>query len=82
MAVTETLEGDPLWVVFIDQQITRRKRYHLVCDPDDVQRYRSMWLGECLAWLETEGVDRYMLIPAEGRTLDLPNRTYVVERLE
>lgn len=39
----------------LDQEITRRKRWHYVCDPDGAVLYQSHRSGECWQWIQQEG---------------------------
>ena len=39
------------WVIWSDCQITRRKRFHLLCDPRGRQVFKSFLLGDILEQL-------------------------------
>lgn len=54
MAVEGPLEDG--WSLHCDQLITRRKRYHIVCDADRVPIYRSRLLCECIDYCRAEGL--------------------------
>tara|TARA_Y100001949_G_scaffold168387_1_gene167083 strand:- start:1119 stop:1367 length:249 start_codon:yes stop_codon:yes gene_type:complete len=81
MAKLERVSEPQGWVVWLDSQITRRKRYHLVTDPSGEIVYRSMWLGECLAWLDLNDHPVYVLRTAIGRTLELPVTNYAIRKI-
>lgn len=63
------------WAIWCDYQITRRKRYHAVKDPQGRWRFESRYLWECVEWLDAEGVPAYEM-RAGGRS-----KHYVVEVL-
>lgn len=54
-----TPEPPPGWVIWPDIEITRRKRYHMVMDPQRRVVFRSRVLLECVAYLEAEEVEAY-----------------------
>ena len=45
--------------VYSDCQITRRKRFHLVADEQDVILWKTRLWSEIIVWLEREGYQEY-----------------------
>lgn len=51
-----------MWVIHCDRQITRRKRFHSVVNPQGVVEYKSQLLGECLEYLAAQEISEYQLL--------------------
>lgn len=49
------------WVIWTDVPITRRKRYHMACNPERQIVYRSMLFSEILQFLEDESITTWHL---------------------
>lgn len=63
--VSEIPQGGTPWGIYTGQRITRRKAYHVVCDPEGNVRYRDLWLWGCVEFLASEGITAYVLRPAD-----------------
>lgn len=59
----------PLFVIALDRQITRRKFYHILTDPNGTVLYRSKRLSDMIAALEALDQHQARLDCPEGRSL-------------
>lgn len=69
------------WRLVLDQSITRRKLYHIVCDPTGAPVYRSMFVSECIAWLDASGIEEYEAEPSPVRALGATPGRYRIRKL-
>ena len=53
------------WAIVTDVRITRRKYYHFVLEPTGQHVFNSRHFWQCVEYLDGEGVEEYMLLPAE-----------------
>ena len=49
------------WAIHCDWWITRRKRYHVVVNPDGIIEWKARLLGECIEYLAAQDVFVYQL---------------------
>jgi hypothetical protein len=56
-----TVTPDGLWHVWCDEQMTRRKSFHYISDPEGRVMFRSRLFGSVVEWLDGEGVQEYTL---------------------
>lgn len=61
------------WLVRLDLQITRRKRFHDVQNPAGQTVFMHNLAGLCFHWLEAEGIEEYLI--------ETPRRVYSVKVL-
>lgn len=59
------------WTVRLDLQITKRKRFHDVQNPDGRTVFMHNLAGQCFHWLEAEGIAEYLV--------ETPRRVYSVK---
>lgn len=71
-----------MYTVGIDVVITRRKRFHIIFDPDENPVYRSRLYGEILDWLDQERVATYYVLDAESSQKRLTSHQRQDERSE
>lgn len=57
------------WTIFLDLQVTRRKFWHVLCDPSGEQTYFAAHLSEVLGWLAQREIEDYVLIANPDRSL-------------
>lgn len=50
------------WTIYTDVEITRRKRFHLIMDPDGYIVWRDRLIGPCLEWLHNESISCYWIV--------------------
>lgn len=60
------------WRIMVDVSVTRRKRYHQVWGPDGRWRFSSRLFWDCVEFLAAEGIEAYLVHPAD------PSPPYVV----
>ena len=60
----------PRWAIWCDYQITRRKRYHAVRDPDGVWCYESRIFWECVEYLDAREITEYRVVPGGRSSTD------------
>ena len=51
------------WTIHANVQITRRKTFFLVTNPQGETVYRNRWLWPCIDWLDTMEVRAYIIRP-------------------
>lgn len=60
-------DDQPLWRVFCDQQITRRKWYFIVTDPTGAVSFSSRKLTDCIDHLEAHEQEEALLELLDGQ---------------
>jgi hypothetical protein len=63
---TDEDQGPP-YTVHVDAWLTRRKRFHMICDRKGGVVFRSRWMGDVLEWLADRGATQYVIC-GEGRS--------------
>lgn len=53
MGLTGASQPSPRWAIIIDCQVTRRKRYYGVVDPDGELRFYHRRLTDCIDFLRS-----------------------------
>lgn len=53
--------------VYVDCQLTRRKRHHMVTDRADAVLFRSRWFSDIVEWLAAEGITSYEIVTDRAR---------------
>lgn len=56
------------WSLVIDAQVTRRKYYHFVIDPQGECRFKSRLFWECVEYCQSENVERLVLLDMAKRS--------------
>lgn len=54
------------WLLHCDNRITRRKLFAVVYDPRGRIAFRSRLVGDCMAYLDAEGVTSYTLFSPDA----------------
>lgn len=49
------------WSIITDCQLTRRKRYHAVENPQGEPVFKSRLFWDCVEYLDAEGVEEYLV---------------------
>lgn len=62
-------------VIYIDQPITRRKAFHVLCSPDGEVLYKARMLSDVLEHLAILEHEWYVLLPVPSETV---NDTHVI----
>ena len=78
MAMSYTPPEGQHWVLWLDCEVTRRKLYHIVTDSNDRTRFRSRFVSECIAFLANEGVEAYLQVVNDHRSLGLALKAQAV----
>lgn len=60
----------PRWAIWCDYQITRRKRYHAVKDPEGRWIFESRVFWECVEYLDAQGITEYRIVAGGRSRLD------------
>lgn len=68
------------FTLHLDVQVTRRKFWAIVCDPDGNTVWATRWPSEAIAWLDMQGITRYLIAPNPERPLAATTSAILIER--